>query len=75
MDSGDGDHACQTSLGGRMSGNLSIESRLQDGLAVVVTEGYINNTAAEAIAEVCRDLDSDGSYREGQVGRGRCLLL
>ncbi len=53
-----------------MSGNLSIESRLQDGLAVVVTEGYINNTAAEAIAEVCRDLDSDGSYREGQVGRG-----
>ena len=61
MDSGDGDHACQTSLGGRMSGNLSIESRLQDGLAVVVTE---------AIAEVCRDLDSDGSYREGQVGRG-----
>jgi len=36
-----------------MSGNLSVQSRVQDDLAVVTTDGYINNTAAEKIAVVC----------------------
>jgi hypothetical protein len=36
-----------------MADGLNVVSRLEDGLAIVTTDGYINNTAAEAIAVVC----------------------
>ena len=38
-----------------MSDNLEVESRVDGDLAVVTTDGYINNTAAESIAKVCGD--------------------
>lgn len=46
-----------------MSGNLNVRTRIEGDLAVVVTDGYINNTAAESIAEACTSLLDDGIRR------------
>lgn len=44
-----------------MSDSLDVKSRLDSDLAVVTTEGYINNTAAESIAAECQKLLSEGA--------------
>ena len=46
-----------------MSDGLDVKSQLDGDLAVVTTEGYINNTAAESIAAECQKLLSEGASR------------
>ena len=46
-----------------MSDGLDVKSRLVDDLAVVTTDGYINNTAAESIALECKRLVGAGARK------------
>ena len=32
---------------------LNVDSRVEEGVVIVSTDGYINNTAADSIAKVC----------------------
>ena len=43
-----------------MTEALEVRVRLENGIGIVETDGYINNIGAEKVAEVCQRLIDDG---------------
>ena len=46
-----------------MSDSLEVSVRVESGIGIVGTDGYINNTGAEEVADACNALIEEGTKR------------